>query len=176
MNDLFEAHVEGHEKVIAGLGLAAERGHDAVEDFLDELGMYAQFTMLLYVGGKRRLVAKLDRSRTTSVGDRMEKKVGVRGPQVWPWYVHGGTGIYGPTGTHITARDDRGPASVINTHRRRLTKPQGGVMRFIGRGGAVYYRRSVAGQKANPFVERAWEATKIYGAGRIHTVGNKITR
>lgn len=54
-------------------------------------------------------------------------------------YVHFGTGIYGPTGQPITARN-------------------GGYLKFTGRDGSIVLTRSVRGQPPNPFLARAMSA------------------
>lgn len=52
-------------------------------------------------------------------------------------WVHGGTGVYGP-------------------HESPIVSPTGGIMRFVI-DGRVFYRRSVLGQRSNPYLLFAYE-------------------
>lgn len=166
----YEVHVDASDALL-GLDRARRKVRRTLPEALDDLGLYAQRHMLLYVHGS--LAEKISRSLTREVRPgEWEKSVGAEGPHPFPLYVHEGTGVHGRYRRPITARADRGPATVLSTRRARLRA--GGVLRFIGRDGAVVYRRSVAGQRPNPFVRRAHASTSIYANARVQRLGREI--
>jgi len=140
--------------------------------------------MLLFVAGRERLRAKIRKSpmRANSLNE-FQQSVGAVGPARWPIYHHYGTGLFARRGIPhvISARHDRAPATVLSaaesasfaaTRRPRLET--NGVMRFRGRDGGIYFRRRVAGQKADPFVDRTYHVTRLYARGRNHVLTRRI--
>lgn len=167
----YEVHVRDATE---GLEATERRAVTGVISYLEKMGVYARRAMAMYVVG--RLQRMLSRTSLRRIGaDTWEIVVGPRTYARWPLYVHGGTGIYRELNPDmITARHDRAPATVIETRRPRRTAAGGGVMRFVGRGGRVYFLREVTGQRANPFVRRSYDKTRIYANAQAHRLGREI--
>lgn len=92
-------------------------------------------------------------------GDYVNVRFGVtpvmppgRGSPLYPIYVHEGTGLYGRLGRRITSK--------TATH---MKFPGGGKPwpTEFGRTGAVV-KASVRGQRANPYMSRAFDEAKVY--------------
>jgi hypothetical protein len=130
--------------------------------------------MLLFTASQGSLHKLIRKTPVNPTLAGWEQSVGAVGPALWPLYVHEGTGLYKRRGvkSFITARHDRGPASVLSTRRARLT--ENGVMRFRGRDGKIYYRRRTAGQHPNPYVEQAFLVTSLYARGKTFNLGKHI--
>lgn len=161
----YEAHVEGDNRLRGDLVLAEATAGRRIHAILDDLGHFAHNSMLLYAGGRSRLVQKIGRDGV-SVDPRtgeLRDQVGARGPSPWPLYHHGGTGLHRRWNPDwIEPLEDREPATVIATRRARvMQRGRGATMKFFSRG-RWWYRRRVAGQEPNPFVERAADNTELY--------------
>lgn len=159
-----------------GLQVKEEHARSELRAYMEELGLYAWESMMLYVRGRQRLEAVVDRTgvRRDPVTGNLEESMGARQPFRWTLYHHGGTGVYAtPPRDPITARADRFPATVVPTRRPRLAGGKG-FLRFVGRGGRIYFRRSVLGQDPNPFVERGWRLASIYANATHGELGRRI--
>lgn len=173
----YEWSIEGHERLLRDLTDKAVLGQRLLKEEIDELGKFAHRTMLLYTVGKARLQQRIGRTDVVRIAPSYwEEVTGAQGPHPFPFYYSYGTGIYGDKGARYGARHDRAPATVVSTHRPRLTKAQGGVLRWEDASGRVFYRRSVRGQEGDPFVERAYADTNIYARARVQRLGERIAR
>lgn len=150
------------------------RARRGLYEHIAALGIYAHRSMLLFTAGQSRLRAKIRKTPVNPTAAGWEQSVGAAGPALWPLYAHEGTGLYKRHGvkSFITARHDRGPASVLSTRKARLTV--NGVMRFRGRDGKIYYRRRTKGMHPNPFVEQAFFVTSLYAKGKTFNLGKNI--
>ncbi len=130
-----------------------------VKAILGDIADVAHHSMLLYVpkdtwGTYRRINESEMRwvPGGSHGGGSWEKSVGVRGNEPgYPWYVHTGTGLYGP-------------------HRSMITPTHAASMKFHWKGRYWDLERT-RGQKPQPFVRDAYEDAKLYAQGSIHRFG-----
>lgn len=162
------------------LGASQQVVRRTVNDLADRA--VSQIKLTIPRGRTNTLYRRLSRTRArriaSATGVEWQAIVGIerRFPNpLFPLYVHEGTGLFRKDNPRwITARSDRGLASVVRTRRRRLHLFTGGVMRFIGRDGRVYYRARVAGQAPNPFIERAYHMTNIHAGSSVLELGREL--
>lgn len=173
----YEWFLEGHERFLRDMDVLALTAQRLLKEEIDELGKFAHRSMLLYTVGRERLQARIGITGVYRIAPSYwEQVAGAKGPHPFPFYVHGGTGVRGPYRRPYGALADRAPATVISTRRPRLTKAQGGVLRWQDSSGKVFYRRQVAGQRPNPFVERAYRDAQVYASGRVQRLGQRLVR
>lgn len=94
-----------------------------------------------------RLRASIENTVTVT-GALVITRVGT--PVEYAIMVHNGTGIYGPSGKRITPKR-------ATSARPTTTKPRPAALRWQ-KGGEIFFARSVAGTRANPFLTDALRA------------------
>lgn len=172
----FERHVEGIEKLRTDLTISEATVPRRIQAQLDELGVFAHLNMLMYATGRERLLQSLDRDgvHLDPVTGEYVDQMGARGPNPWPLYHHGGTGLFGERRDYIYPREDRAPATVIATQRARIQSPgRGATMKFFSRG-RWWYQKRTRGQEANPFVEEPYEKTNLYARGHMRDFARNV--
>jgi len=106
--------------------------HQAVAQVTDHIEGEARDQAPVRTGNLRHSIT----SRTTGIGFRAHGEVRATAP--YARYVHQGTGLFGP-------------------HHRKIVPREKKALRFTA-GGQTLFRRSVKGQRPNPFMDRALAA------------------
>lgn len=147
---------------------------DAVEDIADRVHEYAVLFAPSQSGNLKSAIDKESEPFLLDVGVLIFREahlfpttalaqVGIN-PEKAPYgnLVHGGSGIYGPYRTMITAK-------TLSEKTGRLKK-----MRFL-KEGVWHFHDSVKGQKPQPFIERAYDIVKrSYAPARILRLKQEI--
>lgn len=144
----------------------------AMGDVLDETArLGAQIAESESPRGRGGLIARAISSQhaTMQTSGAIQAAVGVKSVSVlaggrsgplrdkqsdYPFFVHEGTGVFGK-------------------FHRRITPVRARAMRFIGRSGLVY-ALSVAGQRPNPYIGRAYEEIQAYIPQRLDEMVHRI--
>ncbi len=105
--------------------------HQAVAQVTDHIEGEARDEAPVVTGNLRHSIT----SRVSGIGFRTHGEVRATAP--YAQYVHQGTGLFGP-------------------HHRKIVPREKKALRFVA-GGQILFRRSVRGQRPNPFMDRALE-------------------
>lgn len=157
--------LEGRRRVVSAL---RPDGRGATLRMLSRLGDVAESRMRYHApvssepgGGDlhRRISKSAPRFRAGGAGGGgwWELVVGVRQGHPYPFYVHSGTGRYKRSGGGSDIYARRPPY----------------VMRFHYQG-RYFSLRSVKGQRPQPFVEEAYNDTKLYARARVARIGREL--
>lgn len=135
-----------------------EQSRRQLKDYLDDIGLFAQKAARLEapVGETRQLVRRIQRTGVKQRGAYYEQVVGVTQGEPYPLYVHGGTGLYRK-----------------NDPKRIFPHPPRRYMRFTWKG-RRFRLRFTKGQKAQPFMETAFKAAKLYARGKVTHFGSEL--
>jgi len=131
------------------------RAKREIKDILNNGASFSEQQMKIYAPGSIRLLADREPARSTSLY-AMEATAGIKpgtrqgSDRNYPLFVHKGTGIY----------------NLDNPRLIRSNRP-GGVLAFEKKGEGVKFRQWVRGQKPNPFVYFAYQATKVFMGLRL---------
>lgn len=179
-NDLtFTVRVDGERELLLAFDRIELWPKTHGRDLVDFLATHSEFWTRIYapVGETGGLIKAIDKTKVqwhpggAGGGGTWEATAGVKPvntaraeQRIYPGFVHGGTGK--ASGGFIYAKGAKSPTG--NKH-PVMTLQKGGEE-------DVRFRYRVRGQKANPFVMKAFHHTSIYARVRLHTLGREIVR
>jgi hypothetical protein len=197
-----EIHWENVDEFERLLDLMENAARRKARGLLEDLALRAKLRLMLNVpkGETLYLVRHVASSEVRyQAGGRSEGNVpgggeyvavvGIkRGSSMHPLYVHRGTGIYdtrpGASKLPIRPRADRAYQVYIIAPdsmgagrfkgKRKVGHNRRATMTFQKRGEARTFRRSVKGQRPNPFLYTTWREMELYASQRMLTLGGEI--